>query len=557
MCPRFLVPRIRKISGKGEKLIKRIRLIWVLVIAVSCVGFWGIGAAPAAYAEDKPAAVPGQLANVTTDPSAIDKPLPVHDTDSGTTTAADDSSTSEPADNGATAPADNSSTSKPADSGATAPADNSSTSKPADSVATAPADNTSTSKPADSGATAPADNSSTSKPADSVATAPNDNTSTSKPADSGATAPVVKAPSNKPVDGGATTPVEKAPVNRPTDGRVIAPVVKTPATKSTNVEIITPVVKVPVSEPVDNGVNDPVVKTPQTNSPSEPTLPPVQNALYNDNSNPVSNAVQGALQTIQEKIGSTVNNLAQNNAEPFITYRVRLGESLWLIGKSLGVEWEKIMAFNKLLSTIIYPDQKLNVPGLNIVDGKIQYNIKDKDTLYWIGQSLGINYLDIMSLNKLKDSWIYPDHNLTISIPLSQSGTGQVQTMSLVSQAPYTGKITSNLELLARTVYAEARGEIFDGQVAVAAVILNRLADPAFPKTIQDIIFQPYAFTAVNDGQINLTPDRVAYTAAARALEGNDPSDGALFYWNPKLATSKWIWTKPITKIIGNHVFAK
>lgn len=120
------------------------------------------------------------------------------------------------------------------------------------------------------------------------------------------------------------------------------------------------------------------------------------------------------------------------------------------------------------------------------------------------------------------------------------------------------GRITSNdFKLLARTVYGEARGEPFIGQVAVAATILNRLESPLFPKTIAGIIFQPGAFTSVADGQIWLNPDQTAYKAASDALNGWDPSGGALYYFNPATATSKWIWSRPQIKRIGKHIFTR
>lgn len=115
---------------------------------------------------------------------------------------------------------------------------------------------------------------------------------------------------------------------------------------------------------------------------------------------------------------------------------------------------------------------------------------------------------------------------------------------------------SSDLDLLARCVYAEARGESYVGQVAVAAVILNRVESPDFPNTIAGVIYQPWAFTAVNDGQINLTPNQTAYNAARDALNGWDPTYGALYYYNAKTATNKWIYNKTTTVTIGNHVFA-
>ena len=113
----------------------------------------------------------------------------------------------------------------------------------------------------------------------------------------------------------------------------------------------------------------------------------------------------------------------------------------------------------------------------------------------------------------------------------------------------------SDIDLIASAIYGEGRGEPYEGQVAIGAVILNRVESPDFPNTIRGVIYQSGAFDAVKDGQINLTPNQTAYNAAIDALNGWDPSEGALYYWNPVTATIQWIWTVPITKQIGNHVF--
>ena len=119
-----------------------------------------------------------------------------------------------------------------------------------------------------------------------------------------------------------------------------------------------------------------------------------------------------------------------------------------------------------------------------------------------------------------------------------------------------TTQSSSDLNLLARCVYAEARGEPYTGQVAVAAVVLNRVRSASFPNTIAGVIYQPYAFTAVDDGQINLTPNSTAYKAAQDALNGWDPTYGCLYYYNPRTATSSWIWSRQTVVTIGKHVFA-
>ena len=114
----------------------------------------------------------------------------------------------------------------------------------------------------------------------------------------------------------------------------------------------------------------------------------------------------------------------------------------------------------------------------------------------------------------------------------------------------------NDLYLLAKCVHAEARGESYVGQVAVAAVILNRVESDKFPNTIAGVIYQPYAFTAVSDGQINLEPDQMAYNAARDALNGWDPTYGSLYYFNPATATSSWIWSRKQVVTIGKHIFA-
>ncbi len=116
---------------------------------------------------------------------------------------------------------------------------------------------------------------------------------------------------------------------------------------------------------------------------------------------------------------------------------------------------------------------------------------------------------------------------------------------------------SNDVYTLAQAVNGEARGEPYIGQVAVAAVILNRVDNPKFPNTIAGVIYQPGAFTAVTDGQMFLAPGESATKAARDALNGWDPSGGAIYYYNPAKTTNKWIWSRPIIKVIGKHYFAK
>ncbi len=135
--------------------------------------------------------------------------------------------------------------------------------------------------------------------------------------------------------------------------------------------------------------------------------------------------------------------------------------------------------------------------------------------------------------------------------------TAQALGISLSSNTSSSSQTTSStdLNLLARVVYGEARGEPYTGQVAVAAVVLNRVKSSSFPNTVAGVVYQSGAFDCVSDGQINLTPNQSAYNAARDALNGWDPTYGCLFYYNPRTATSKWMLSRTIKLNIGNHAF--
>lgn len=138
-------------------------------------------------------------------------------------------------------------------------------------------------------------------------------------------------------------------------------------------------------------------------------------------------------------------------------------------------------------------------------------------------------------------------------------GTNTLKAMGITTSSSSSSSTnnSSNVNLLARAIYGEARGEPYTGQVAVGAVIMNRVRSSKFPNTIAGVIYQSGAFDAVSDGQINLQPDTTAKKAAQDALNGWDPSYGAIYYFNPSTATNKWIWSRPMTVTIGKHRFCK
>ncbi len=228
------------------------------------------------------------------------------------------------------------------------------------------------------------------------------------------------------------------------------------------------------------------------------------------------------------------------------TYTVQKGDSLYLIAKRHGITVSALKSANGLTGDLIYPGQRLVISGSASLASGSGYTVARGDSLYLIAKRFGVSVDEIKRANGLSTNIIYPGQ--VLSIP---------GTSSRVTTTVSRSYSRSDLNLLARAVHAEARGETYEGQVAVAAVVLNRVKHPDFPNTIPGVIYQPGAFTAVDDGQINLAADETAYKAVQDALNGWDPSYGAIYYWNPATAQSKWVWSRTIIRQIGSHIFAK
>ena len=135
------------------------------------------------------------------------------------------------------------------------------------------------------------------------------------------------------------------------------------------------------------------------------------------------------------------------------------------------------------------------------------------------------------------------------------AATARAMGVSLKGTSSSAGTTNSDLYLMSCCIYGEARGESYTGKVAVAAVILNRVKSSSFPNSISGVIYQKGAFTCVDDGQINMGTNDECTRAAQDALNGWDPTGGALYYFNPVTATSKWIWSRPQLVTIGKHIF--
>ncbi|MGN0498245.1 MAG: spore cortex-lytic enzyme [Acutalibacteraceae bacterium] len=135
------------------------------------------------------------------------------------------------------------------------------------------------------------------------------------------------------------------------------------------------------------------------------------------------------------------------------------------------------------------------------------------------------------------------------------AGTKTLQALGITASSSSGDFSESEIALLARIISAESRGEPYEGQVAVGAVILNRIAHPSFPNTLAGVIYQPGAFSCLYDGQVDQPVAESSERAARDAMNGWDPTGGAIYYFNPNTATSKWIWSRPVITVIGSHRF--
>lgn len=204
---------------------------------------------------------------------------------------------------------------------------------------------------------------------------------------------------------------------------------------------------------------------------------------------------------------------------------------------------KKVMTF--VLSALL-----ITTVGFNTLEAHAStiHTVKSGDSLWKLSRQYNVTINQIKSANNHWSDTIIIGQRLTIP---TEGNSG------VVSRGTSSRFNSSDIELMARTVHGEARGEEFEGQVAVAAVIINRINSSDFPNTVYEVVYQPWAFTVVHDGQINLTPNDSAYRAVEMAINGWDPTEGALYYFNPDTATSKWIWSRSQIKKIGRHIFAE
>ncbi len=198
-----------------------------------------------------------------------------------------------------------------------------------------------------------------------------------------------------------------------------------------------------------------------------------------------------------------------------------------------------------------------DVRQLQVDLNKKGYRLEPFDGIYGLRTWYAV--IDVQKKNNLKQTGIFDGKTRKALYDDNKKDKkdNQIENQNRQIKDVSRGASRKDVMMLARVIHGEARGESFEGQVAVAAVILNRTQSGRFPHTVNGVVFEPGAFDAVSDGQIWLDPDAKSVKAAELAMSGYDPTGEAIYYWNPATATSRWVWSRPIITRIGEHVFAK
>jgi N-acetylmuramoyl-L-alanine amidase len=246
---------------------------------------------------------------------------------------------------------------------------------------------------------------------------------------------------------------------------------------------------------------------------------------------------------IKTLIMSATIALSISNVAFAANYKVKSGDSLYTIGKLFNTTSNELMASNKLKSSLIYPGQTLKVSCAT-------HTVVKGDTLYLIAKKYGISLNSLREANNKWGNYIYPGDVLNLP--------GIKPTTESITPKPVISYTQAELDILARLITAESQDQPYDAQVGVGAVVVSRVKSSTFPNTITSVIYQKddkyYQFTPVENGWINKPATATAVKAAKDAINGIDPSNGALYYFD-KSATNKWLWSKPIRARIGDMIF--
>ncbi|HBK67599.1 MAG TPA: hypothetical protein DDZ91_03065 [Firmicutes bacterium] len=241
-------------------------------------------------------------------------------------------------------------------------------------------------------------------------------------------------------------------------------------------------------------------------------------------------------------------------------YTVRPGDNLYLIASRYSLQLSTLRLINNLWDNNLWIGETIYLPSAQGSQAGNAYTVRSQDTLYLLAKRYGTSVQALKAANHLTSDYIYPGQMLII--PDSVPGPNVPGGNGNNSNGNSYNLSQSEIELLARLVRAEAEGESYTGQVAVAASVLNRLNDSRYPNTITEIIYQVesgiyYQYSPVLDGRINFPAGASALKAVQDALNGWDPSYGAIGFYNPTKTTNWWVKSHPVTTSIGSHIFYK
>lgn len=291
----------------------------------------------------------------------------------------------------------------------------------------------------------------------------------------------------------------------------------------------------------------------------------------------LGNSMSGAVKVVVQR-GETLWSLAQKHdtkVDEIVKLnalknpdKIRAGESIWIPDQEKEENIENTEKINKSGKERMLPETE-DTNEVTWGLGALRRHFAKLEAAFLPSSGVSRQSLELVTY----DIYVHPQSvhlEAADSVPENKRSNDldavQEQRLSWAASLETEGRVHSrglgyavsqgDVELLSRVIHGEARGESFEGQVAVGAVVLNRMKDPRFPDTIRGVIYQAGAFTAVADKQIQLSPNDQSYKAAEAALAGQDPTNGALFYFNPRTAKDDWIKSRSVVKRIGNHTFS-